>query len=475
MELALLRPDHAPPSSLAQDDAPVHGLLCGGWEVTMPSLPKACIIGAGSSGITVVKAFAERGIPFDCFEKSDGVGGNWVFGNRNGQSRIYRSLHINTSRDRMAYADFPMPKDYPDFPHHALMARYFAAYADRFGLKERITFETEVTRAERLGPRQWRVTLDSGEVRAYDVLIVANGHHWDPRWPAPPIPGRFAGTVLHAHDYVDPRQPHDMHGQRIVVVGMGNSAMDIACELCRPGIAERLYLSARRGAWIVPNYILGRPIDQLQITHAWVPWRVQSLIAELLLRVVVGAPWRFGLPKPDHRPLAAHPTISQDLLVRLGRGDIVPKPGIAALQGNEVRFVDGSIVEADVIVYCTGYKVSFPFFDPGFLSAPGNDLPLWRRLARPGEDDLFFVGLAQPLGAIMPIAEAQAKLIGDLLLGRYALPPAEAMRAEMEREQRARRARFVASPRHTMEIDFDRYLHELARERQAGERRAAQR
>jgi dimethylaniline monooxygenase (N-oxide forming) len=436
--------------------------------MSMTTGPRVCVIGAGSSGIAVVKALADRGVPFDCFEMSDRIGGNWAFRNPNGRSAAYRSLHINTSRDRMAYADLPMPRDYPDFPHHTLVARYFDQYVDRFGLRERITFGTEVTRATRLAPRRWRVTLGTGAVREYGVLVVANGHHWDPRWPDPPFPGAFAGTVLHAHDYVDPSEPCDLHGKRVVVVGMGNSAMDIACELCRPGVAARLYLSARRGAWVAPNYLFGRPLDQLGLTHPLVPWRLQSLAAGLLLRALVGAPWRFGLPRPDHPPLAAHPTISQDLFVRLGRGDIVPKPGIERLEGNVVRFADGSAVEADAIVCCTGYRVSFPFLDPSFLAAPGNDLPLWRRLVRPGEDDLFFVGLLQPVGATMPLAEAQAKLLGDLLVGRYALPPAEAMRAEMERERRRMFARYVRSERHTMQVDFDRYLRELARERRAG-------
>ena len=430
--------------------------------------PRVCVIGAGSSGIAVVKALADRGIPFDCFEISDRVGGNWAFRNPNGRSAAYRSLHINTSRDRMAYADLPMPRDYPDFPHHTLVARYFDDYVDHFGLRERITFGTEVTHATRLAPRRWRVTLGTGTVHEYGVLVVANGHHWDPRWPDPPIPGSFAGSVLHAHSYVDPGEPVDMRGKRVVVVGMGNSAMDLACELCQPGVAARLYLSARRGAWVVPNYLFGRPLDQLGLTHPFVPWRVQSLAAEVLLRALVGSPWRFGLPRPDHPPLAAHPTVSQDLLVRLGRGDIVPKPGIERFEGRTVRFADGSAVGADVVVCCTGYKVSFPFFDPGFLAAPGNDLPLWRRLARPGEDDLFFVGLLQPLGATMPLAEAQAGLIGELLAGRYALPSAEAMRTEMERERRHLAARYVASARHTMQVDFERYLRELARERRVG-------
>ena len=433
---------------------------------------KVCVIGAGPSGLPVVKALAERGLAFDCFEQADRVGGNWAAGSRHGHGAIYRSLHINTSRDRMAYADFPMPRDYPDFPHHTLMARYFEAYAEAFGLHERITFDTRVTHAARVRPGDWRVTLGDGSRRSYRALIVANGHHWDPRWPEPPLPGSFAGPVLHAHDYVSPAEPVDLHGRRVVVVGLGNSAVDIACEASHPGIAARLYLSARRGAWVIPNYVLGRPMDQLGGATALLPWRLRSLVTELMLRVLVGAPWRFGLQRPDHPPLAAHPTISQDLLVCLGRGDIVPKPGIDRLDGRWVRFADGSAVEADVLIYCTGYRVSFPFFDPEFLAAPGNELPLWLRIVRPGEDDLFFVGLAQPLGAVMPLAEAQARLIAELLAGTYRLPPTESMRREVEGDRAQLRRRYVASPRHTMQVDFERYLRRLERERTAGRRRA---
>ncbi len=113
----------------------------------MSELPTVCVIGAGSSGITACKALVDRGIPFDCFEKSDRVGGNWVFANRNGMSSAYRSLHINTSRRRMEYADYPMPASYPDFAHHTQIAAYFDAYVDHFGLRELITFETGVEHA----------------------------------------------------------------------------------------------------------------------------------------------------------------------------------------------------------------------------------------------------------------------------------------------------------------------------------------
>jgi dimethylaniline monooxygenase (N-oxide forming) len=89
----------------------------------MSTLPRVCVIGAGSSGIAAAKALHTAGFDFDCFDASDRVGGNWVFKNTNGMSSSYRSLHINTSRERMEYSDFPMPKSYPDFPHHTHIAR----------------------------------------------------------------------------------------------------------------------------------------------------------------------------------------------------------------------------------------------------------------------------------------------------------------------------------------------------------------
>ena len=125
----------------------------------MSALPTVCIIGAGSSGIAGAKVLAEHGVPFDCFELSDEVGGNWAFGNANGMSSAYRSLHINTSRERMEYSDFPMPKEWPDFCHHALIKQYFNDYVDHFGIRDRITFSTAVERASRGPDGVWEVAL----------------------------------------------------------------------------------------------------------------------------------------------------------------------------------------------------------------------------------------------------------------------------------------------------------------------------
>ena len=433
--------------------------------------PTTCVIGAGSSGIAACKVLSEHGLPFDCFERSDRVGGNWVFGNKNGMSACYRGLCINTSKRRMEYSDFPMPDEYPDFPRHDQIADYFDSYVDHFDFRERIAFERTVSKVERSKVERsggaWAVTLEGGETRAYDAVVVANGHHWDPRWPEPRFPGSFDGVEMHSHAYED---PEPFRGKRVVVLGMGNSAMDIAVESSE--VAERTYLAARRGAWILPKYFFGRPADTLPLDPR-IPFEARRRVVELILKMTIGSPTDYGLPAPDHRLGAAHPTISGRILDRVKEGAVIPKPNLARLEGSEVVFTDGSRVEADVIVYCTGYKVSFPFFDPALLSAKDNDLALFRRVFHPDHRSLFFVGLLQPLGAIMPLAEAQSAWIADYLMGRYALPDDAALLTDIEEERRAMRERYVASPRHTMQVDFDDYLRALEKERRKGAERAA--
>ena len=259
----------------------------------MSSLPTACVIGAGSSGIAAVKALAHAGYDVTAYEKSDRVGGNWVWGNTNGMSSAYRSLHINTSRERMEYSDFPMPKSYPDFPHHTHIAEYFDAYVDHFGVRDRIRFETGVERAARRPDGVWEIALENGETHRYDALLVANGHHWDARWPEPAFPGAddFEGVQIHSHDYKGD-DPDFFRDKTVVVLGMGNSAMDIAVEASFA--AEHTYLAARRGAHMLPKYIFGRPIDQIGGSPR-IPFAVRRKVAA---GDAQGLPGRHGALRP---------------------------------------------------------------------------------------------------------------------------------------------------------------------------------
>jgi len=408
-----------------------------------------------------------RGIPFDCFEKGSFIGGNWRYENDNGMSSAYRSLHINTSRRVMAFKSLPMPDHYPDYPDHFQMAAYFDEFADHFGLREQIEFRTEVVAVEPSGG-EWEVTVEPGggkrQTRRYRAVLVANGHHWDPRWPEPAFPGagEFAGEQLHAHHY---REPDVLRGKRVLVLGIGNSATDIAVESSR--IADRTLIAMRRGAHVIPKYLNGKPIDEL--THpatSMLPLPVQRFFAQRALEVATGKVTSYGLPKPDHKLFEAHPTVSSELLPRIGHGDIGVKPNIERFGGgNTVRFVDGTEEEVDLVVYCTGYKISFPFFAPEVFAAPENRLPLYRRVVAPDRPGLYFLGFIQPFGPIMPLAEAQAEWIADLLAGAASLPPAAEMKRDVAAEEARMNRRFVASKRHTVEVDFYPYLREIGRER----------
>jgi len=428
---------------------------------------KVCVIGAGSSGIVACQVLQARGIAFDCFEKGSEIGGNWRYENDNGMSSAYRSLHINTSRRVMAFKTLPMPDHYPDSPNHFQMAAYFDEFVDHFGFRERIRFRTEVKKVEPV-EGEWEVSVESAdgssETHRYRAVLVANGHHWDPRWPEPAFPGaeEFEGEQLHAHHY---REPDVLPGKRVLVLGLGNSAADIAVESSR--IADATFLAMRRGAYILPKYMQGKPIDEvLTPLTSRSPLSVQRFLSMRMLGLSAGEMTAYGLPQPDHKLYEAHPTVSSELLPRLGHGDIQVKPNIDRFSGGRtVRFVDGSEEEIDLVVYCTGYKMTFPFFEPEVLSAPDNRLPLYRRVVSVERPGLYMIGFIQPLGPIMPLAEAQCEWIADLLGNRALLPSPVEMRKEIEEEERKMRKRFVASKRHTVEVDFYPYLREIQRER----------
>jgi dimethylaniline monooxygenase (N-oxide forming) len=426
--------------------------------------------------LTVLKALKEAGLVAVCFERGSKVGGNWVFDNDNQQSRIYRSLRINTSRDRMQFSDFPMPADYPDYADHEQVARYFEAYAEAFGLKSSVRFRSKVTSVRPVSDGDAGYVLTTGgtdgTTETYGAVIVANGHHWDPAYPEPMVPGTLRGPILHSHDYVGPDEPHPLRGKRVVVVGIGNSAVDIASELALAG--SEVTLSVRRGAWVLPKYVLGKPIDQPGIIPSRFSDSLKTSIAELWYRLEVGEPGAHGLPAPDHRLGHAHPTLSDELLPLLRSGKIRVRPALRTLEGEQVRFQDGSQQRADAVVFCTGYRVTFPFFDPSFVSAPENELPLYLRCFHLEHRNLMFAGLCQPLGAIMPLVEAQGRLFARYLAGDYELPEPAEMRRRTEREREHVRRRFVATRRHTMQVDFDRYLADIDREIRAGHRRTGQ-
>ena len=436
-----------------------------------------CIIGAGASGIAVAKTLHQHGIAFDCFERGSGVGGNWRYNNDNGTSSAYRSLHINTNRLVMAYSDYPMPTEYPMFPHHSQISRYFDDYVDHFGVRDAITFQTEVISVIKNAGSgsggtyrvRYRSTTDpTGTVheRSYAHLIVANGHHWNPRLPDPAFPGMFAGGTIHSHDYKEPEQ---IMGKSLLVVGIGNSAVDIACEAARTHTGK-VTISTRSGAYIMPNWVMGIPFDSLaNAGTAKLPMSLQRFLVKVSMRLAHGRQENYGVPKPDRPLLTEHPTVSQDLLNMAGRGLIRFKPNIERFEGHNVLFTDGTRDHFDMIVYATGYKVTFPFFGDDFFNVEQtNDLQLYGRVVHPDFAGLYFVGLLQPLGAIMPLAELQAVWIAKLIKNEVRLPDRATMLRSIAQEADKNRRRYRQSARHTLQVDFHAYKQRIERELKRG-------
>jgi cation diffusion facilitator CzcD-associated flavoprotein CzcO len=440
----------------------------------MTNKPNVCIIGAGCSGFTTAKRLQDYGIPFDVFEASDNIGGNWYFNNPNGMSSCYKSLHIDTSKYRLAFEDYPVPEVWPDYPHHGQLLQYFHDYVDHFGLRERITFNTRVEKAVRLAQGGWEVRLSTGQTKQYDALAVANGHHWAAR--IPDYPGSFAGEQIHSHNYRSPFEPINCIGKRVLVVGMGNSAMDVSSELSQRPMAEKLFVSARHGVWVFPKYLKGQPIDK-NPAPLWMPKGMRQWLGGKMIRNAVGKMSDYGLPEPTIGPFESHGTVSGEFLLRAGSGDITMKVGIDRLDGDGVVFTDGSREQIDVIIWATGYDIKFPFFDDPALQPDANNKPpaLYKRILKPGVPDLFYMGLAQPLPTLVNFAEQQSKLVGAYLAGEYAPPPADEMHRVIKADDDYYLSQYYASRRHTIQLDFDHYVAALKKELKRGAKRAAAR
>ena len=329
---------------------------------------RTCVIGAGSSGIAACQVLHARGIPFDCFEKGSQIGGNWRYRNDNGASAAYRSLHINTSRGLMAYRTFPMPTHLPPYPSHFQIAQYFDSYVDHFGFREHIAFRTEVTRVAPTADGEWEVTFRPvGDDRGADAPLRGRARRQRPSL-GPTLARARISRIGHVRRRADARAQLRHAGYLRAAGGCWCSASATPRATSRSRRAGRrsaTFLAMRRGAYVIPKFIGGKPVDET--SGAWfarLPLPIQRTFMAAMLKTSQGRMTDYGLPAPDHQLLAAHPTVSSDLLPRIGHGDIAIRPNISRFDGGEVVFTDGSREAVDLVIYCTGYKISFPFFDP---------------------------------------------------------------------------------------------------------------
>jgi Flavin-binding monooxygenase-like len=407
-----------------------------------------CLIGAGAAGLGALQVLRDEGFAVDCFERSDRVGGHW--------HTDYECLHLITPRGSSGFDGFPMPDAYPLFPSRDQMRDYILGFAAYHGLGSHIRFNTAVTSARPLdgsGLAGWEVTTSDGERHTYDGVIVANGHLWDPL--VPDYPGHFNGRVLHSGQY---RNAKDLDGDRVLVVGAGNSGCDLAVDAAQAG--HEIYVSVRNGLVFQPKTLFGRPRSELPLLRR-LPIRLQERVTRGLIDVALGRPERYGLPAPATRNLHRNrPVVNAQLLHFIHHGRVHVARGITRLDGHDVHFADGTVRTIDTIVYATGFKATLPFLDPTLLkSADGVPLRVAGMTLPVGLERLYFVGLAAPRGPQLPVFSAQARLIAQFLTAQERTPtPLSAVLARSSRPESR-----IDIPRHEWARDMHRTQRRMAR------------
>ncbi|XP_076582455.1 flavin-containing monooxygenase 5-like [Chaetodon auriga] len=440
---------------------------------------RVAVIGSGPCGLASVKACLDEGMVPTCFESSDDMGGLWKFKEVSEPNRasIYRSLTINVSKEMMCYSDFPIPADFPNYMHHSKILKYFKMYAEHFKLLQHIRFQTLVKsvrqRPDYARTGKWEVVTENREGReekhVFDAVICCSGHYTYPNLPLKDFPGieTFEGKYFHSWDY---KGPEDMHGKRVVVIGIGNSGGDIAVESSR--VAEQVYLSTRRGAWVIRQVSdNGLPVDMkyntrfVSILLQLLPINFLNWLTEKKLNGMYDHSM-YAL-KPAHRFLSQIPVINDDLPLKILSGSVIVKPNVKEIRGSTVVFDDGSMLEkVDTIVFATGYNYDFPYLPNNTMYKTGYRVGLYKHVFPPNLEHptLAIVGFIHAFGAIMPQGEMQARWVTRVFKGHKKLPSNQAMIKAVEKDTRDIEKSFIVSKLTPLQVGFVNYMDDLAGE-----------
>ena len=416
---------------------------------------RICVIGAGPSGITAIKNIAEAGFNVKAFDINSDVGGNWIYNENESHSSVFETTHIISSKSLSQFEDFHFNNNVADYPSHDELRQYFQSYAKNFGLYKHIQFNTLVKKCERQEDNNWEVTTickNKESVEVFSDLVVCNGHHWKPNIPK--YSGNFNGSFIHSHNY---KKAFPFTNKNVLVIGGGNSACDVAVETSR--VSNKTFLSWRRGYRIIPKFFMGKPSDVFASYMSFLPISIRNKLAGFLAYITNGSNSNYGLLKPKHKFGETHPTINSELLYKIRHGKIFPKNDIDFFKGDYVYFKDGSNEKIDVIIACTGFILSHPFFKKTFINYTKGPVPLYLKMFHPDYDNLFFIGMFQPLGCIWPGSEQQSKLLSLALQNKWNRPKNIVDLCNKETENPHMKQ--IKTDRHRITVDYHQFIKEL--------------
>ncbi|PIC35760.1 hypothetical protein B9Z55_015014 [Caenorhabditis nigoni] len=438
---------------------------------------RVAVIGAGASGLPSIRHGLLYGADVTCFEASDDVGGLWRYKSHDTkESSVMKTTVINTSKEMTAYSDFPPQENLANFMHNNEMLNYLKAYAEHHGLMKHIKLRHKVLNIERSENYEadgtWKVTYQNPEGKVFedmfDGVLVCSGHHAIPHWPTP-FQGQneFKGRIVHSHDYKDHKGYED---KVVVVVGIGNSGIDVAVEQSR--IAKQVYLVTRRGTWLIPKLeTRGLPFDVIMNTRFFSLYKLfpQSMLNSLVeYRINQRVDHDLYGLKPSHRVFSAHPSLNDELPNRIANGTVRIKPNIKKFDGYSIHFEDGTVVpHVDEVVMSTGFSFEFDLIEKGKLvPVTENEVDLFKYMfpvATSDHNSLCIIGLIQPFGSIMPVSEQQSRVFfANLFSGNQIIPKKNQMSEDVANKKEAMAQQFVKSRRHTIQVDYIPYMDELA-------------
>lgn len=422
---------------------------------------EVAVIGAGAAGLCAARHFIDAGFDVSIYEIGSEIGGMWCINNDSGLSPAYRTLHINTSRNVTRFRDLDFDADVQFFPDHADMHRYLCKYAEQFDLVRRIRFNSRVVDVTPVEAddgegldKHWKLRTESGEEKHFDVVIVASGHLSIPTHVSM-FQEQFTGRYLHSSEY---REPADFANQRICIVGVGNSACDISGDLC--AAAKRCVLVARTGVIILPKLLFGLPFTDIssRLQQQWIPYGVRRRLLLFLTWIAHGRIDKLGFKKPDTR---VHTTSNGTIINDVAYRRIEIKHGIESINGQTVKFVDGSEEEFDVLIAATGYRIDLPFLSESLLQFENNQLQLFERIVSPDLQSLYFVGFFNTDTALMKIFEEQVKWVVAIESGIASLPDPETMREAISRRSSWVLNNYKDTERHRLEEESVPYIRSL--------------